>query len=355
MRKCYLDNIRWVVIVLVLVFHVISIFCSCGALMSYNAPGIPALDAVGYMIYPWFMPCLFVVSGMCARYALLKRSNREFLKERTWKLLIPFLSYLVLIGPFASSLTFHVNHLEETFSALPGFILLCIRIVNGMGPSWFLLQLFLVSLILVMFCRMDRKEILPELGGKYNFPILLLLYIPVFLAAQFLYLAYTFRVVLYLLLFLMGYSIFSHDKVQELLQRYSLPLLAAGAALGVAQTCLSWGQPFQNVVNHWLVMLYAWVMILAVIGAAGRWFNFSNRFTLFFNRLSFGMYYFHYVPMVYAAYFLTTRFSLPKGWNYILVFIISFLTSILFYECFSRIPVLRVIMGLRKPSPGKKR
>lgn len=50
MRKYYLDNIRWSVIVLVLVFHVVSIYCSCGAVMSYNAPGIPAMDAIGYLI-----------------------------------------------------------------------------------------------------------------------------------------------------------------------------------------------------------------------------------------------------------------------------------------------------------------
>ena len=70
MRKNYLDNIRWTVIILVLVFHVVSIFSSCGAVMSINAPGIPALDTIGYLIYPWFMCLLFVVSGICARISL---------------------------------------------------------------------------------------------------------------------------------------------------------------------------------------------------------------------------------------------------------------------------------------------
>lgn len=72
MRKNYLDNIRWTVIILVLVFHVVSIFSSCGAVMSINAPGIPALDTIGYLIYPWFMCLLFVVSGICARISLEK-------------------------------------------------------------------------------------------------------------------------------------------------------------------------------------------------------------------------------------------------------------------------------------------
>ena len=91
MRKYYLDNIRWSVIVLVLVFHVVSIYCSCGAVMSYNAPGIPAMDAIGYLIYPWFMPLLFVVSGICARFSLSKKSGREYIRERVccWCLLFP--------------------------------------------------------------------------------------------------------------------------------------------------------------------------------------------------------------------------------------------------------------------------
>lgn len=97
MRKYYLDNIRWSVIVLVLVFHVVSIYGSCGAVMSYNAPGIPAMDAIGYLIYPWFMPLLFVVSGICARFSLSKKSGREYIRERVWRLLVPFVFYLILI------------------------------------------------------------------------------------------------------------------------------------------------------------------------------------------------------------------------------------------------------------------
>ena len=91
MRKYYLDNIRWSVIALVLVFHVVSIYCSCGAVMSYNAPGIPAMDAIGYLIYPWFMPLLFVVSGICARFSLSKKCGREYIRERVWRLFGTFL------------------------------------------------------------------------------------------------------------------------------------------------------------------------------------------------------------------------------------------------------------------------
>lgn len=279
MRKYYLDNIRWSVIVLVLVFHVVSIYCSCGAVMSYNAPGIPAMDAIGYLIYPWFMPLLFVVSGICARFSLSKKSGREYIRERVWRLLVPFVSYLILIGPLASGLSFRVNHMEEVFAALPAPIIFCIRIVNGMGPSWFLLQLFVLSLVLVLFRKADKKGRLSAWGERCSIPVLLAFYLPVLGAARLLYIAYTFRIGLYLLLFLLGYYVFSHDRVQRSLQKHCILLLAAGLAAGVAQTAVSWGKPYQAVVNNWLVMLYTWLMILAILGAAGRWWNRSTCFT----------------------------------------------------------------------------
>lgn len=40
-----------------------------------------------------------------------------------WRLLVPFVSYLILIGPLASGLSFRVNHMEEVFAALPAPII----------------------------------------------------------------------------------------------------------------------------------------------------------------------------------------------------------------------------------------
>ena len=42
-----------------------------------------------YFVYPWFMLLLFVVAGISARYALEKRTERQFLKERVDKILAP--------------------------------------------------------------------------------------------------------------------------------------------------------------------------------------------------------------------------------------------------------------------------
>ena len=95
-------------------------------------------------------------------------------------------------------------------------------------------------------------------------------------------------------------------------------------------------------------MLYTWLMILAILGAAGRWWNRSTCFTSRMSTRSFGIYYFHYVPMIYAAWFLSEKLALPYIMNYIMTFVFSLASAVLLGELFVRIPVLNVLFGLKK-------
>lgn len=90
MRYHYLDNIRWVTVLLVMFFHVFYYFnaycmgSGIGGFSDYQPQ-----DAVLYLLYPWLMPLLFVVAGMSSRYALQRKSAGEYLCTRTRKLLVP--------------------------------------------------------------------------------------------------------------------------------------------------------------------------------------------------------------------------------------------------------------------------
>lgn len=90
MRRHYLDNIRWITVGLVVLYHVIFMYNSvvtAGVIGPFWE--IEYQDAVQYLLYPWFMVLLFLVSGMCARYYLEGHSDWEFLAGRTRKLLVP--------------------------------------------------------------------------------------------------------------------------------------------------------------------------------------------------------------------------------------------------------------------------
>lgn len=73
-RYAYLDNIRWMTVLLVIVYHVCYLFNGVGIFGSVpNARNLPLLDTISGTVYPWFMVLLFVVAGMCARFALVQQ------------------------------------------------------------------------------------------------------------------------------------------------------------------------------------------------------------------------------------------------------------------------------------------
>ena len=99
MRKTYLDNIKWMTVVIVVIYHVIYMFngvVTSGVIGPF-AP-VQYQDACLYFVYPWFMLLLFVISGMSARYSLNGHSEKEFLKSRTTKLLVRPVRFLVDSG-----------------------------------------------------------------------------------------------------------------------------------------------------------------------------------------------------------------------------------------------------------------
>ena len=92
MRKRYLDNIRWAVVVVVVVYHVFYMYNAegvLGGLGKITKLDVQYYDLFMYIVYPWLMPVLFLVSGVCTRLALEKMPDREFFKSRTTKLLVP--------------------------------------------------------------------------------------------------------------------------------------------------------------------------------------------------------------------------------------------------------------------------
>ena len=99
MRKTYIDNIRWITVVLVVIYHVIYIF---NGVTKYGVIGPfsekQPQDVYQYIVYPWFMLLLFVVSGIAARFELARRTTKEFIRIRTRKLLVPSTIGLLVFG-----------------------------------------------------------------------------------------------------------------------------------------------------------------------------------------------------------------------------------------------------------------
>lgn len=137
-------------------YHVFYQFNSVGVITNVLIPGIPALDAPLYVLYPWFMAALFMISGICARYSLEKQTGKQYLKGKVRRQLIPSIAIIFLIGWSTGWVT---DQYANIFGGgqVPGFAKYLVWCMSGIGVLWFLHELLLCEVVLVLIRKLDKK------------------------------------------------------------------------------------------------------------------------------------------------------------------------------------------------------
>lgn len=345
MRKLYIDNIRWITVALVVLYHVIYMF---NGIETFGVIGpfsdVQYQDAFQYIVYPWFMLLLFVVSGMSARYELDHRSEKEFIKNKRGKLLVPSTLGLLVFWWILGYYNLLIGGGLEQMTAVPKPVLFIIMTVSGIGPLWYIQMLWIFSVLLVWVRRVE-KDRLWKLGDKANVPFLVLFAIVIWGAAQILNtpMIVVYRFGIYGVGFFVGYFIFSHDEVMERLEKCWLPLTVCAVILAVVFTVMYWGRPYaeHSVLDTPLCNLFAWITAIAVLAFMKKWGNISNTFTRWMAAKSWGLYLFHYLFIAMTAYYLTMYTKFPAVLLYFFVAAAGFAGAYLAYEIIRRIPVLR--------------
>lgn len=218
-RYAYLDHIRWMTVLLVIVYHVCYLFNGVGIFGGVpNARNLPFLDTISGTVYPWFMVLLFVVAGMCARFALVQQGNRTFLRNRARKLLVPSTLGLFVLHWVTGYLNIRMGGAVDT---IPKPMLYPISVLSGIGPLWFVQLLFLFSAILVLIRRIDRNDHLFRIGEKCPSWLICAFALLIWGAAQVgnMPVITTYRIGIYLTAFLLGYAVFAHETVMERVER----------------------------------------------------------------------------------------------------------------------------------------
>lgn len=351
-RKKYIDNIRWITVALVVVYHVIFIFNGTGTLGGVG-PLCPVQyqDAVLYLLYPWFMLLLFVVSGMCARFYLGRHTHKEFIRERTVKLLVPSTLGVVVFGWILGYFNMKIGGAFDSMGAVPKPVLFVIMCLSGTGPLWYIQLLWVFSLLLTVFRRVE-KDRLSNLCARTTLPVLLALTVVIYGAAQIgnVPVVVVYRFGIYGAGYLLGYLVFAHDEVMTRLEKAWLPLTAAALILGAAFTAVFWGQSYagHEVLDTPLCNVFAWIAVLAVLAFMKKWGGFDNAFARWMKRKSWGLYLFHYLPLAACAYYIYAM-PIPAVLKYLLTAAAAVAGGVLLYDIISRIPVLRwCVCGISK-------
>ena len=353
MRRKYLDNIRWVTILIVIIYHVIYMF---NGVTTYGVIGPfsedQPQDIFLYIVYPWFMFLLFVVSGMAARFELDHKGESGFIRNRTRKYLVPSTIGLFVFWWILGYYNMLIGGAFESMGTVPKPVLYLIMCISGIGPLWYIQMLWLFSLILIWIRKIEKDRVY-NLAAKTNVFIIVLLGIAVYGAAQVLNtpIVVVYRFGIYGLGFLLGYFIFSHEEVMEKLEKYWMLFGLLALAFCILFLVFNLGKPYpeHEVLDTFLCNMYAWFGTLGLLAFMKKWGDFHNGFSDWMCRKSWGLYVFHYLGIAISSWYIKMYLpQMPVFFVSLLVLVSGIAGALLLYEIISRIPVLRwCVLGIK--------
>lgn len=353
-RYFFIDNLRWVTVALVLIYHV---FYNFNALGVFGGIGgfyeMQWWDIVGTILNPWFMTLMFVLAGMSSRYALQYRTTKEFCKERTRKLLVPSTLGLLVFGWVLG-----LVNMKAAGGAMPEGMPLPVKfligVVSGTGPLWFIQDLYVFSLLLVVVRRVlsaDRVGTwLARLSNRGVMYVLVAFFFFLGALAQtqidepgtFDGLFNLYRPVYYFGVFLAGYYIFSSERVHAYLAREWM-WYGMLAIIWCVWFCVwFYGEDYTSpgVLQGFTCVTYCWSMTLALLGLFKHRYDCTSPFAQYMTRSSFGLYIVHMTVCTGACLWLKST-TLPVWSIYVLALIATFAGSVVLWEVLRRIPVVR--------------
>jgi glucan biosynthesis protein C len=170
-RRYDIDWLRVISIGLLLIYHVVIGFQPWGVFIQFiqSTDSLEILWTLMSMVNVWRIPLLFFVSGMGVYFAMKKRDWKGLLKERSQRILIPFLVGTLAIVPW------HVYLWSDYYNQNYQFIF---------NPShlWFLGNIFtyvLISFPLLFLINRKKESIQKTIKTLVDHPLkLMLLSIP---------------------------------------------------------------------------------------------------------------------------------------------------------------------------------
>jgi len=365
-RQHYIDWLRVIATIGIFLFHNARVYNYDDWHIKNAQTSLGATQFVEFMDM-WMMPLFFILSGAAVYYSLKSRSAGSFLKERFFRIMIPWLVTGIFViappqvylerlshGEFSGNFLQFFPHYFDGLYAFGGNFAW-----TGMH-LWYLMMLSVFSAILLpMFLPRARTGVSPaqSIAAKLGRPwVLPLLWVPVAAAALLskpLGLGFTeqmgsWDVLSYAVFFVLGYVLFASTGLQEAIRRQGRWFLLAAVVFSALHLFLKFSvrPAFYEDIDIRLFATWGWIVGLFWLG--GRFLNFTDRFLVHVNEMVLPFYILHQTVIVIVAYFVVqTGLAVPL--KYGVTAVISFAVIVALYELLvRRIGVLRFLFGMRK-------
>ena len=320
-RFAYLDNVRSLVIMLVITMHAAVTYSGMGD--WYYTEGLTENlsffeDAFfGFyqsFLQAWFMGILFFISAYLAAKSLAKHGSFNFIKERLFRLGLPLLLYVFVVSPFILFVLLGINpgnSFVENFTMFIGNFWW----LGATGPLWFVQAL----LIFCVFYAGLRKCFSHKIKIKYvnSVHIIFVIIITAIIAflvrlvfprgSSFYNLQFSYFAS-YIVMFIAGILIGENDLLEDISDEKNIKWLKLSLIIGVPfwAVLMIFGGALEGKDYlfeggfYWQSFAYAlWESLTAIgfslglIAVFRKKVNFENKFTGLIRDNAFGIYFFH--------------------------------------------------------------
>jgi fucose 4-O-acetylase-like acetyltransferase len=163
-RQLYIDNLRWVMIMLVLSMHAAVTYSHLGSwyFMEDSKPSLPeTFTFATYQVFlqSFFMGFLFFIAGYFVPKAYDTKGFLKFLKDRAVRLGLPLLFFVFLLQPISIYCIFLFDKQVpwNSFGELYAHYIQRGAWLGGTGPLWFCEALLLFCLVYGLYRVFGRR------------------------------------------------------------------------------------------------------------------------------------------------------------------------------------------------------
>lgn len=383
-RRYELDWLRTLVVLGLIPYHAAVVFTVGPGDYVKDVRSSLAFDLAATAVAFWGMPLLFLVAGAATWFALGVRNPRHYLLERVGRLAVPFIVGVLVLVPiqlyYAQRATTgaSVSYLQFYWEFLVQWAHIAQHGVFGLGFQywghlWFVLYLLAVSVFLLPVLLWMRKpkaeQYIGRLASFCRRPLgLFLLGMPLVVVEAALQGPIGPRpfadynnlysgpagLVLYAVVFVIGYLLFSDQRFQAALVRDRRLALAQGVALlALHQFVLAVNSqqvvatPLGTLAVRSLRAYITWCLLAAILGFALNYLTMNTSALRYLNEACFPVYVLH-MPILTVLGFYIVRWDMPILAEFLLLTVATACVTFAVYEgVVRRFAPMRFLFGLR--------
>jgi glucans biosynthesis protein C len=362
-RAPELDFLRAALVAGVLVFHAVHVFDPLDFSVKSDAEWEFVVPFILFASL-WGMPLFFLLAGMGIWHSLRSRTPGDFVRERTWRLLVPFAVGTVLLVPPQVHAErgggSYADTLREFFRVSPDldFPIPIDGPLFEPAHLWFLAYLFAFSVVLLpVFWRLRGgwPHVTPLLVLAAGLPIALL---EAALATED---SGGWNRTVYVLVLLYGFLLAAEPRARAAVARVARPvgwcglagfvvLLTAGLLVEPEQLMTGYGAV--DVAWRFLKGVVAWLLMLGIVALVARLR--VPAVPGYVRDAVLPVYILHQTVLVVLAWRLL-EWDGPPGVQLVLLILGTAAGTLALYELLRRIPGAGVLLGQRKRSSASAR